>query len=127
MSKSWGDVISESRILLQDRVDPFRYADELLVAHLNQGLHALATIRPDAFWDSYDDTTDDIVVPEVAVTPSGDQIPTTDLVTTTLPMLFYSPLIFYVVGKTETMDDEFSDDSRALAFYNQFKTTVLGL
>lgn len=138
MAKTWQNLITEARDTLQDTRAPYRYPDTLLLSLLNQGLQELGRIRPDAFWDRFVDG--DILIPEVVAV---DALPDTDTetisltedaqvalsaeVATDISMQFYNPVLFYVIGRTELVDDEFSSDGRAMAMLGQFKTTVLGL
>lgn len=136
MAKTWGDLLTEARVILQDTDTPYRYSDTVLRAKLNRGLQELARLRPDAFWDLFN--VDDVVVPEVALTdpdpPSDPDAPTPAEQTTVLstdpflpPMQFYSPLVFWIVGNAELLEDEFTNDSRAAQLLAQFKGMVVGL
>lgn len=139
MAKTWQNVLDEARVILQDVNTPHRYEDSQLVAKLNRGLQELARLRPDAFWELFH--TDDIIVPEVVVVDpnpeeqDGDQL-VADLdedsqialgATFNLPMMFYSPLVYWVIGSAELMDDEFTVDGRAMTLLTQFKAMVLTL
>lgn len=124
MAKTYQDLITESRELLQDTVTEYRYSDTFLVGILNRGLQALSRIRPDAFYDLFD--ANDLNVPEVTDgTPASDQVAWT----TTFPFegQFFPPLVSYIVGMAEVQDDEFTWDSRAGILLTQFRNTVIGL
>jgi len=136
MAKTWQDVIDEARVILQDTDSPFRYSNTVLLAKLNRGLQELARLRPDAFWDFFD--SDDIVVPEIVVfdvdpddepqqfNPEEDgQIALTEEFN--IPMMFYTPLVYWVSSSAELVDDEFTNDGRVMALQNQFKTMVVSL
>lgn len=136
MAKTWGDLLTEARVIIQDTVSPFRYSDAVLRSKLNRGLQELARLRPDAFWDLFD--RDDVIVPEVALVdpdppddPSNPQPveQTTVLVTDPfpLPMQFYTALVYWVVGSAELVDDEFTNDGRAMTLLAQFKSMVVAL
>lgn len=117
MAKTYANLLTEARELLQDTEAPYRYSDELLVNKLNRGLQSVARIRPDAFWDTF--ATTDIVVPEVTVAGLNATFP--------LHMQFYSPLVAFVVAWAEVLDDEFTSDGRAAMLIASFKSELLGL
>lgn len=118
MAKTYQDVVTEARVLLQD-TDPsnYRYSDVVLLAIYNRGLQALARIRPDAFYDLYSNGS--LNVPELT---EG-----TWTATFGLEMQFFNPLVAYVVGVAEITDDEYSEDGRAAMLLNSFKMEVLGI
>lgn len=125
MAKTYQDVITEARVLLQDDdSDSYRYSNTVLIAMLNRGLQALARIRPDACFDLYDDNS--LNVPEVVEsTPGADQT----LWTTSfgIEMQFFNALVNYVTGMAEIVDDEYTVDGRASMLLGQFKANVIGL
>lgn len=136
MAKTWQNVLDEARVILQDSDSPFRYSNTVLLAKLNRGLQELARLRPDAFWEFFQ--TDDITVPEIVVLdldpddepdefdPDEDgQIALTEEFN--VPMMFYTPLVYWVASSAELVDDEFTNDGRVMALMNQFKTMVVGL
>jgi hypothetical protein len=136
MAKTWQSVLDESRILLNDTVEPYRYTDSSLLAILNRGLQELARLRPDAFWDLF--SVDDVIVPEI-VTLDADPDDNPDEADPTedgqiglsadfnIPMQFHGPLVYWTTGNAEIIDDEHVDDNRVSALIVQFKTQVLGL
>lgn len=138
MAKTWENLISEARETLQDSREPYRYSDAILLNLLNQGLQELGRIRPDAFYDRF--LTNDIVVPEVVsvdavpdtdpdtiVLDEDSQVALTDEFTDDLNMQFYMPLLYFIIGRAELIEDEFASDGRAMAMLGQFKSSVLGL
>ncbi len=137
MAKTYQDIITEARVLLQDTdEDGYRLDNDKLLAILNRGMQELARLRPDAYWDLFD--ADDIIVPEIMETdPDPDSDPdeldpdedgevawTDDF---GLPMQFYQPLVFFVVSSAEIVDDEFSNDGRAAMLMQQFRAQVMSL
>lgn len=125
---TYQDLLAEAREILQDTdTDPTlqRYPDQTLLNIFNRGLQELYRLRPDAFYDFYDDTTSDFDVPFVVITAQTGGVLWT--VPFELPMMFYDPLVNWVIGTTEAIDDEFSDDSRSTAFRSFFKQQVVGL
>jgi hypothetical protein len=125
---TYQNLLAEARQILQDTgTDPSlqRYPDQTLVDIFNRGLQELYRLRPDAFYDFYDDTTSDFDVPAICITATAGEVIWTTLFE--LPMMFYDPLVNWVIGTVEAIDDEFSDDSRSTAFRSFFKQQVVGL
>jgi len=128
MAYTYATLLTEAREILQDtNTDSTlqRYTDVLLLNHLNRGLQELYRLRPDAFYDLWSDSAEDFVVPllDTSALPST----TSYLNPFGLPYMFYDPLVNWVVGLTESIDDEFSEDSRSMQFRNAFKMAVVGL
>ena len=125
MAKTYQDVVTEARVLLQDTdSDSYRTSDATLLAIYNRALQALARVRPDACYDLYSDNS--LNVPElVEDSPDADQVAWTD--DFGLEMQFFNPLVSYVVGVAEIIDDEYTEDSRAALMLSSFKNEVIGL
>jgi hypothetical protein len=125
VAKTYQDVITEARVLLQDSdSDGYRFSNTVLIAILNRALQALARIRPDACYDLYDDNS--LNVPElVEESPGSGQ--TLWTATFGLEMQFFNPLVHYVVGMAEVTDDEYTEDGRAQLLLGQFKASIVGL
>lgn len=125
MAKTYQDIITEARVLLQDDdSDSYRYSNTALIAMLNRGLQALARIRPDACYDLYDDNS--LNVPELVESSPG----TGQVIWTAsfgIEMQFFNALIHYVTGMAEIVDDEYTVDGRASMLLGQFKANVMGL
>lgn len=128
MAKTYQNLLTEAREIIQDQnTDPTlqRYLDQTLVDVLNRGLQELYRLRPDAFYDLWSDSVEDFVVPalDTSVLPST----TSWQNNFALPLMFYAPLVSYVIGMVETVDDEFTEDSRAMTFLSEFKRMVTSL
>lgn len=125
MAKTYQDVVTEARVLLQDTDSGgYRYSNTNLLAIYNRALQALARVRPDACFDLYDNNS--LTVPELVESGAGAG-QTNWTATFGLEMQFFSPLVHYVVGVAEITDDEYSEDGRAALLLNQFKAELLGL
>lgn len=127
-TKTWQNLLSDARQIVQDQnTDPTlqRYADQELVDILNRGNQELYRLRPDAYYDLWDDTAQDFLVPLVTI--DLITVPTSWLLPFPIPMMFYTPLVDWVVGILESVDDEFTEDSRSQAFMAEFKAMVVGL
>lgn len=125
MAKTYQDVVTEARVLLQDTdATSYRYSDTVLIAMYNRGLQALARIRPDAFYDLYDNNA--LGVPELVTgSPGAGQTDWSGAFG--LELQFFNPLVHYVVGMAEITDDEYTEDGRAMMLLNQFKANIIGL
>jgi hypothetical protein len=123
--KTYQDIITEARVLLQDDdAVAYRFSNTILIAMLNRALQALGRLRPDAFYDLYDNNS--INVPEVIESGAGAGQVNWDTAFG-LEMQFYNPLVHYTVGMAELTDDEYTEDGRALLLLNQFKQNLVGL
>ena len=125
MAKTYQDVVTEARELLLDTDSTsYRYSNTTLIGMYNRGLQSLARIRPDACYDLYDDNS--LNVPELVETApgSGQVIWTANF---GLEMQFFNPLVHYVVGMAEIVDDEYTNDGRAAMLLGQFNRNIIGL
>ena len=125
MAKTYEDILLESRVLLQDTdSDSYRYSNVDLIAILNRGLQVVARVRPDACYDLFTDNS--LEVPELVESSpgSGQTIYTANFV---LEMQFFTPLVTYVTGLAELVDDEYSVDGRAAMLLSAFKMEVIGI
>lgn len=125
MAKTYQDVITEVRVLLQDTdSDSYRYSETVLIGIYNRGIQAVARVRPDACYDLYTDNS--LEVPELVESSpgSGQTIYTANF---GLEMQFFNPLVSYLVGIAELVDDEYTEDGRAAMLLQAFKAELLGL
>jgi len=123
-------LLSEARVIVQDtNTDPTlqRYQDQTLVDIFNRGLYELYRLRPDAFYDLWDDTTLDFDVPQIIIDSTEPPITNSWLNPFALPIQFYNPMVNWVIAMLESVDDEFTEDSRSTQFLQQFKMMVNGL
>lgn len=116
-SRTVGGLLTEARQLLNDSTPISglpRFTDDALVATLNEGLLQVRSKRPDAFllfglrnqMPQYQMPAD-----TGTILPFDDQ--------------FYSPLLFYVVGRSELVEDTFSDSGRAITLMNKFVSMLM--
>jgi hypothetical protein len=137
MAKTWQDIVTEARVLLQDTdSDAYRWSNTVLLAKLNRALQELARLRPDAFWDRFEE--DDIVVPQIYDTDPNPDSDTTVFdpdedadeplsASIDIPMQFFTPLVYFITASAELTEDEFVTDGRAITLMNEFKRMVLSL
>jgi hypothetical protein len=117
MTQTVGTLIAEARQLLNDEVPisgEARFPDADLVSALNEGVLQVRAKRPDAFLGFGLRKP----VPVYRLPDDAD---------TTFPFddMFYSPLLFYVVGRSELTEDTFSDDGRAVTLMSKFTSQLL--
>ncbi len=104
------NVIDGARVLLNDS-DKVRYSDLLLLSFANQAVAETKRIRPDLFFGTY----------------------STALITYILSDTFpldneYQPYIQdYIIGRSNSIDDEYTLDGRASAFLQRFKNGLIGI
>lgn len=108
MARTYGDLISRVRRILQDDVlvgdDPeYRYSDAELLDSCNDAMGEVRRIRPDLFINS------GFAIPDAT---SSDN-------TILLEQQYFMALVYIVSGMTMLRDDEFSLDSRAVNLLNK--------
>lgn len=125
MAKTYQDVVTEARVLLQDSDDDsYRNTNTTLLAIYNRALQALARVRPDACYDLYSDNS--LNVPELVESGAGaGQTNWTE--NFGLEMQFFNPLVTYIVGIAEIIDDEYSEDGRAALMLQMFSNEIKGI
>ena len=125
MARTYENLISECREYLQDEDTPYRFSDTKLLNALNRGLLELGRIRPDAFTSFYD--ANSLNIP-IIVDDDAATAPEYDWATAfQLDMMYYTPLLTYIVGVIELIDDEFTLEGRAVLLLQQFQATVTGV
>jgi len=113
MAKTVGDVITAARGVLQDRnAQLYRYATVDLFTYLNDALLEMRRSRPDLFFNFIGEDT-----------PSFE--PGDELEPFPVSTLFFTPTVFYVAGRAELRDDEFTVDARAVTLMQQFTAKLL--
>jgi hypothetical protein len=107
------DYVARTRTLLQDLVEPYRYADADLVEFLNEGILVSRHLRPDLWLSTFRGPlpTYDIAEPttQVAIDPM-------------VRMAF----VYYIAGSAQLADQEDTNDERASAFLSKFNAFLTG-
>jgi hypothetical protein len=116
-TRSVGSLVTEARQLLNDTMpisgSP-RFTDAALMTTLNEGMLQIRSKRPDAFlFFGLRNPMPQYQLPTDAATllPFDDQ--------------FYSPLLYYIVGRSELVEDTFSDSGRAITLMNKFVSMLM--
>ncbi len=130
VTKTLDDLVTEVRQIINDRQAPYRYADSWVLGKVNAALRELYRLRPDAYIGNFVTGT---LVSNVMNTYSAADLqsaPVPPVPATPLPVddrLFFSPLVFYVVGILEVADDEFADTNRAMTLLQAFRSQLVGV
>lgn len=106
------DYVAGARILLQDKVVPYRYADADLVFALNLAMLEARKLRPDLF------------VGRTSAIPSFSANDTTAVV---FEPMYRTAALYYVVGHAQLRDEEDTVDARAASFLGKFTSQLLTL
>jgi hypothetical protein len=104
--------VNETRVLLQDTVVTYRYADAELISALNLAIMTARRNRPDLFL-------------EVTTIP---QFTTTDLTAGTafaMDIQYRVPFLLFMVGFSQLRDEEDTQDARSGAFIAKFTQQLL--
>lgn len=116
-TRTIGGLLLEARGLLNDIVPISgapRFTDADLIEIVNEAILEIRSKRPDA-WLTYGlrRALPRYTMPEAAntVLPIEDQ--------------FYSPLLFYLVGRSELVEDTFADNGRAITLMGKFTSLLL--
>lgn len=110
------DLVTEARALVNDERAPYRDTDQKFVAAVNRAMNELKRLRPDAFYELFDDDLD-VAVPEYTTSNMG---------TSSFPadMIFWTSVLYFVAGSIELKDDEFTADGRAVTLMQRFAAQV---
>lgn len=124
MAKTYQDVLTEARVLVQDAdATKYRDTDVTVIAMANRGLQEIARLRPEAFDTLYTDAAiasgGSLNVPEITVGTLGTTFP--------IDMMFFLPLVYFVAGSMDLKEDEFTADGRVSVLMSQFRTMLTGL
>ena len=116
-TRTFGGLLTEARGLLNDTVPISgapRFTDVELIGIVNEALLQIRSKRPDA-WLTFG---------------LRKSIPTYTMpgnANTVLPVedQFYSPLLYFLVGRAELVEDTFADNGRAITLMGKFNTLLL--
>lgn len=110
-----GQYLEESRRLLQDEIEPYRYPQDDLIDALNIGLLEARRLRADLFLPTFVQPWFDptkLTAPDLAKPVPFE------------PM--YRPvMVYYMVGRAQLRDDENTTDQRASALLLKFTSQLL--
>lgn len=123
--KSLDDTVNEIRMLINDLdLTAPRFTQTQVLDKVNTGLLEIYRYRPDAYIGNFQQGIISTNSPTSYVATDLGLVPATPF-----PLdirLFFSPLIFYVVGMLDLTDDEFADDNRAMTVLQNFRNMLIG-
>jgi len=108
------EYISAARMLLQDRVEPYRYDTADLLFGLNTAILEARKVRPDLFSSS---------TPCAAL----QQFTTVDTTAVRMDQQYRMALVYYICAQAQLRDDEATQDARAGGFFGKFTASLLTL
>lgn len=126
-SKSIDDFMSEVRLLINDvgiGGTSFRYSNDQVLAVFNTAIRELYRYRTDAYIGNFtqgiltNNTVPTFSTADLAQAPAVP-FPVDD-------RLFYNAIVFFVVGRLELGDDEFTDQSRSAQLLASFRQMLVG-
>ncbi len=103
------DYLRESRILLQDFVEPYRYPDAALLRAMNMGFQEVRRLRPDLLRRYL----------RTKLPHYTDAAQTVDM-----EEQYRLPLVWFITGYAQLTDDEDVQDQRAAGFVAMFMNTL---
>lgn len=103
-------MISEARSLLNDTIQPVRYSDADLYDILDNAIGVTRRVRPDLFLGSVAGLRSEPA--PIAPADANQPFP--------LDWSYTSAFVWYVAGRAEMRDDEFSSDQRATVLLARF-------
>lgn len=115
-----GQYLTESRRLLQDEVQPYRYGEDDLVDALNICLLEARRLRADLFLPAFD-----IPYADPTVDGTGALAPAVVAQEITFDPMYRQSIVYYMVGRMQLRDDEGTTDARAGALLTKFTSQLL--
>lgn len=103
-------VIDDARVFLKD-ADKVRYTDANLLTYANDVVRECKRIRPDFFLGSYSSVLSTFIL--------GDTVP--------IPIEYHQFLKDFIIGRAEMVDDEYANESRAVALLIRFKNGMTSI
>lgn len=124
-TKSLDDAVNEIRMLINDNdPDGYRFTQLQVLDKINTALLEVYRYRPDAYTGNFQQGILSVNSP-MSYAPADLSLDPP----TPYPLdirLFFSPVVFYVVGMLDLTDDEFADDNRAMTVLTAFRSQLIG-
>lgn len=124
-TKTLDDAVNEIRMLINDNdPDGYRFTQTQVLQKINTALREVYRYRPDAYVGNF---TQGILSANSPMTYDSTDLGKNPA--TAFPLddrLFFSPVVFYVVGMLDLTDDEFADDNRAMTVLAAFRNQLIG-
>lgn len=119
MAREIDDALTETRIIIQDAVTPYRVSDAEMIRYLNNSLAEIRRLRPD-IWLSVAAATDMYDVPEYTEAQLGTSEPYP------LHDMYFPASVNYMVSMVESRDDQSIGSGRANSFMTLFMAQIKG-
>jgi hypothetical protein len=122
--KTINDLVDEARDAVNDSELPYRFSNSKVMLHVNTALREVYRIRPDA-WIGYQDTG--VLTGATLPTYDADDLDADPAIDFPIDdRLFFNACVFFVAGRLELADDEFTEDSRARTLLAAFVQMIGG-
>ena len=105
------EYVEQARVLLQDTIVDYRYADTELLAALNLAVMHARKLRPDLFLD-------------FTSLPTFSAVDSTEF---EIDEQYRLPFLYFMVGYAQLRDEENTQDARSGALLSAFNTQLLGI
>ena len=112
------EYVDEARVLLQDGVVPYRYADAELLSGLNLAVYEARRLRPDIFL-----TTSLTASTAFSVTTYS----TVDTTAVAVDIMYRVAILYYILGHAQKRDEEDVTNTRANDYMARFTAKLLSL
>ena len=109
------DFVDQARTLAQDKVVPYRYSDDDIVAELNDAILEARRLRPDLFLQYRKANP----YPSFTAAAMNAAVPFEDV--------YRVALVYYLVGKITMRDEEDLDEKRGAGFVQKFTAQFISL
>lgn len=107
------DYVAEARILLQDTISPYRYADADLYNALNIAQYEALKLRPDLFLTSDTVALTNYTAVDATVVPIDQR--------------YRQAFVYFMCGLAQLRDEENTQDTRSAVFMQKFVAQLTGL
>lgn len=118
--RTWGDVILDSRTLVQDKLptsgSALRYSDDEMFESINGFMLEVRTKRPDLFLPM---GMRRALPRYAAAVDMNTPFP--------LDLSVYEAFVYYLVGRAELREDTWADDGRAVTLMNKSVSQLLSV
>jgi hypothetical protein len=112
---TYAQLLTQARTLLQDQLQPYRYADSELYFALTEAMADARRVRPDLFLVVGLDAT-----PTFITAANAAQV-------FPLAWQYSTAFIDFIVGRAETRDDTYTDNGRATILSQRFIARLTGV
>lgn len=108
------DYLAQARVLLLDKIEPYRYETDEIIEALNMGIMEARRLRPDLFTGYFRSDLPDYTVADLV-----EEVP--------IDPMYRKAFVYYIVGHCQLRDEENTQDTRASAMLNKFVAQLTSL